>query len=284
MEEIKQKRLKKMALYTTFGVGGEAERLFIARSADDVINGVLSGLIPKGAVILGRGSNVLVSDNGVSGAVVLFRDGEIRTDGGFITADAGASLALLSKKAAAAGLSGLEWAGGIPGTVGGAVKMNAGAFNGEISGALEWVDVLTEGKTVRLSTDECGFGYRSSGFGGDDIILRGGFRLKVSDKSAVENIMAEFKERRARSQPSGKSAGSVFKGADRPAGYYIERAGLKGKTLGGAEVSAVHANFILNRGGATAKDIAALIDLIKSEVYLKFGVLLKEEIKYIGDF
>jgi UDP-N-acetylmuramate dehydrogenase len=198
----------------------------------------------------------------------------------------------VSKKAAAAGLSGLEFACGIPGLVGGAAVMNAGAFNSSVSDIIDYVEVLREKEVVRLNKSECGFSYRQSSFKNNDIVSGVKFSLKTAKAADIDLKLRRFREFRNQTQPVGHSAGSTFKAvADAdlpsvkiPAAFYIDRAGLKGRRVGGAVVSEKHANFIINTGAASANDIRALIAEVKRTVYNEFGVRLEEEIRYLGDF
>lgn len=267
--------------YTTFHIGGRAAGLVEAYSAEELV----SALARPRPLILGRGSNVLVSDSGYDGTVVVNRIGGIeRTEEG-VVAGAGVSLPALARKYAAEGLTGLEWAAGIPSSVGGAVFMNAGAFEGSVSGALVWCEALRGDKLVRLTREECDFSYRDSVFQrSDDIIVSACFKAAEGERDDIESKMAGYASFRRSTQPVGFSAGSIFRGAEKPAGWYIEQCGLKGMSVGGAEVSKKHANFIVNTGFATASDVAVLIRIIKAAVYDGFGVRLSEEIRYVGDF
>jgi UDP-N-acetylmuramate dehydrogenase len=168
--------------------------------------------------------------------------------------------------------------------VGGGIKMNAGAFGGEMSRQIVYVDVLREGRKLRLPMEECGFHYRGSGFFPSDVILGGLFRSEKESQTEIAKKRAEYSEKRNASQPRGFCCGSVFKAADKPAWEYIKGCGLSGKAVGDAEISTKHANFIMNRGFASAKDVLTLIKTAKAEVYAKYRVKLKEEIIFAGDF
>ncbi len=264
--------------YTSFGIGGEAE-IFTLRSRDDIFACDFNN-----AVVLGRGSNVLVSDRGVSEPVIVNRLKSVVFDGESVYADSGVSLVTLCAYAAERGLSGLEWASGIPGSVGGAVIMNAGAFGGSFSDVISFVDVFRGGKIVRVNRCDCGFSYRSSGFAETDFIAGVGLKLKEKEPSEILEVMRSMRRRREVLQPGGRSAGSVYKKADKSAGYYIEQAGLKGAKEGGAVVSEKHANFIINTGGATASDVVKLMERIEERVYARFGIVLEREIRLIGEF
>ena len=270
--------------HTTFRIGGKAELFAVARDASDIVNlnREYSPLCP--ITYLGRGSNVLVADKGVKGLVVLVRTEKTEFSENSCIADAGVPLCSLSAAFTDRSLGGLEFACCIPGSLGGALKMNAGAHGRCMADAVEWVEILRGGEVVRLKNDECGFAYRTSGFSKNDVILRASLKTKQADKYDLQATVGKYKAFRREHQPTGFSAGSVFKAADRPAGYYIDAAGLKGFECGGAFVSPIHANFIINSGFATAENVTTLIDEIKARVYAVFGVALKEEIIYLGEF
>ena len=239
--------------------------------------------------VLGRGSNVVISDEGYDGVIVSLSllDG-ITVDGwNFDLVGAGTSMFTLATTAEKHGLTGLEFAHGIPGSVGGAIYMNAGAYGGEMSQVIRQVICFDKrrGKLVDFDVSECDFSYRHSIFQENEnlIILFAKFELKCGDSAQIRVTMNEYKAKRGASQPlEYPSAGSTFK---RPEGYFaaklIDDAGLKGYTVGGAQVSEKHAGFVVNRGGATAKDIQELVEHIKKEVKDKFGVLLECEIEFI---
>lgn len=234
--------------------------------------------------VAGRGTNILFPDGEYDAAVLTTRamtGAEFR--GEVAVAFAGERLSSLAKKAAERGLSGLERLAAIPGSVGGAAAMNAGAFGTEFADVALWVDVLVDGKRVRLGPEECGFGYRRSALGKDAVVLAAAFSLVRSDRAAVEREAARYAALRAASQPNGKSLGSTFKRADgKSAGWYIERAGLKGARVGGAEISRKHAGFIVNVGGGTAADYLALADRAQREVFEDCGVTLELEVVVAG--
>ena len=234
--------------------------------------------------VAGRGTNILFPDGEYDAAVLTTRamtGAEFR--GEVAVAFAGERLSSLAKKAAERGLSGLERLAAIPGSVGGAAAMNAGAFGTEFADVALWVDVLADGKRVRLGPEECGFGYRRSALGKDAVVLAAAFSLVRSDRAAVEREAARYAALRAASQPNGKSLGSTFKRADgKSAGWYIERAGLKGARVGGAEISRKHAGFIVNVGGGTAADYLALADRAQREVFEDCGVTLELEVVVAG--
>ena len=271
--------MRRLAAYTTFGIGGPAKEIMETHSAER-----LQELALGGALILGCGSNVLVSDAGYDGTVVINRYDRM-TAGDVVVAGSGLRLSSFSSRLAELGLSGMEWAVGIPGTVGGAVRMNAGAFGSCIADRLVYADVVRGGDTVRLSKAELGFGYRQSAIGKTDVVIDAAFELTADSPECVKKRMREFSDKRATAQPIGKSAGSVFKN---PSGVHIaeliEKAGLKGYTVGGAMISVKHANIIVNTGFATAKDVCAIINKVKEELVSRYGVVAEEEIVYIGEF
>ena len=267
-----------LSAYTTFGIGGRARRISVARSRSELID-----LAPD-ALVLGRGSNVLVSDDGYDGDAVINRYDDIVFNGDLVVAGSGACLASVSAAAARCGLSGLEWAIGIPGSVGGAVRMNAGAFGGAISDRLLYADVLRGGAVVRLGRGELGFSYRHSAIADDDVVIAAAFLLDKISAAVTLARCGEYTERRRSKQPSGKSAGSVFKNPSGiSVGKVLDGAGLKGLRNGGAGISPVHANIRVNTGDATADDVCGLIRIMKGELEAR-GIEAKEEIIYVGGF
>lgn len=282
-----------MSRHTTFRVGGPVDRMIFPRSRED-LRALLRLLAADGIPwrVIGNGSNLLVSDRGLSG-VALVLEGEFQEicllpDGVTVRAGAGLPLRRLCAFARENGLAGLEFAWGIPGTVGGAVFMNAGAYGGETKDALAAATHMTAaGEVATLPAEELGLGYRRSRYGeSGDIILRADFRLTKGDPAAIGETMDSLMARRKEKQPIGlPSAGSVFK---RPEGGYaaalIERCGLKGERVGGAQVSPKHAGFIVNTGGATCADVLALTRKIQETVLRETGVTLEPEVKILGEF
>ena len=278
-----------MKNHTSFRTGGPADVYVKADRAENIIKAI--EMMKKENVeytIIGNGSNLLVSDRGICGAVIEIGSmmNNISVEGEKIYAEAGALLSSLAAAAAENCLTGLEFASGIPGSVGGAVVMNAGAYDGEIKDAIDYADVIdNEGNILRLTKDELGLSYRHSVIDEKKMIVIGaGFRLKEGDGRAIKEKMADFAARRREKQPLNyPSAGSTFK---RPEGHFagklIEAAGLKGKTIGGAQVSQKHAGFIINTGDATTEDILELMDCCVETVYNKFGVRLEPEVRFIG--
>lgn len=273
-----------LAKYTTFHIGGPAECFISARNSEEVQ--MVLRFCKEHRVdlhILGNGSNLLIDDKGIMGIILYIgrRMQDIQINGTEIVADAGARMTLVSRAAAEASLTGLEFAFGIPGTIGGGVIMNAGAYGGELCQVVTKVEAFDrDGNLIVLEGDALEFGYRSS------ILKRQGYivskvymRCRPGDKDQIQAYMMELSKRRRDKQPlEYPSAGSAFK---RPEGYYagrlIEDSGLKGYTIGGAQVSEKHAGFIINKEGASGKDVRSLIGYIKATVMDKFGVELEPE-------
>ena len=278
-----------MSRHTTFRAGGPAD-FFVTPEKEGQVRKTLSLLkeaqVPR--YIMGNGSNLLVSDAGYDGVVIhLFKNmSQIWVQGNFITAEAGALLVRVSNEACREGLAGLEFASGIPGTVGGALVMNAGAYGGEMKDVVCCVKVLAADGWIREYTgEEMDFGYRRSRIAeGRDIVLEAEFRLRPGKTEEIRARMEELREQRVKKQPlEYASAGSTFK---RPEGYFagklIEDAGLRGFRIGDAQVSEKHCGFVINRGNATAAQIAEVIEEVKKRVYADSGVRLKTEVKYLG--
>ena len=280
-----------MALYTSFKVGGPADILLEPESIEELKQGlkiIREAKLP--VFILGKGTNLLVSDFGIRGAVV--RIGEkfsrIEVQGENVIAEAGSLLSVLSKAVAKEGLTGLEFASGIPGTLGGGIAMNAGAYNGELKGLVTWVEVLDENLEIkRLTNDEMEFGYRHSCLEARGYIaLRSSLKLMCGNQEEIDGKMNDFALRRRTKQPLAlPSAGSTFK---RPEGHYagklIEEAGLCGYSIGGASVSELHCGFVVTNGESTATEIYDLIKHIQKKVMETSGILLKTEVKMVGEF
>ncbi len=273
-----------LAPHTTWRIGGPAELLVRPNDRDDLTLAVRwaeTGGTPWR--ILGNGSNLLVRDEGVRGLVVHVRRvlDAVRRDGCRVEAGAGAALPAVANLAAAAGLSGLEFAAGIPGTVGGAIRMNAGWHEHEIAGVIEGVELLEpSGSIRRLPRDACAFGYRTSAFRGRRGVLLGAvLSLTPDDPDAVSMRLAAYASARKATQPTElPSCGSVFlKPPGDFAGRLIEQAGLKGARVGDARISEKHANFFVNLGHASAADVLALVQRAEREVEARFGVRLVRE-------
>ena len=279
-----------LSKHTTFCIGGPADYLIQPRSTDEVAV-VLRAAKQSGIAltILGNGSNVLVLDKGIRGVVIKFDEhmSYIRHDKQTIMAGAGAVLADVAKYACEIEMTGLEFAIGIPGSVGGAVYMNAGAYEGELSSVVAAVTaVCPNGTIVRFLKNDIQFGYRHSVFQENGcVICEIEFDLCQGNKDDIQRKMTDLTIKREHKQPlEMPSAGSTFK---RPPGHFagtlIEQAGLKGLQIGGAQVSTKHAGFIVNAGGATACDVLALIKEVQRQVYDKFGVHLHPEVRIIGE-
>ena len=283
-----------LAEHTTMRVGGPADLLVTVRDRF-TLRGVVRLARSKGwpLRILGRGSNVVISDAGARGITLLNRSADVTVDAASatISADSGLSMAKLSTLAAEAGLTGAEFTLAIPGNLGGAVWANAGAHGGEMSQIVQRVLVMRpDGSEVELTPDALNLSYRHSRFkeaiGRGEVILGATVLLRVGDPAEIKAQLEEIRRWRREHQPLGiPSAGSVFRNPPegRSAGALIEAAGLKGRAIGGAEVSTLHANWILNRGGATAADIRELHDLCIREVRETSGVTLTSEIQFIDE-
>lgn len=278
-----------MSEHTTFQIGGPADLYVVPDTCDRtrvVIETVRAAGVPL--FILGRGSDLLVSDEGFRGVVLAVGDGitDLTVDGENLVCEAGVTLADAAEMACALGLSGLEFACGIPGTVGGAVFMNAGAYGGQIADVLVGIQALTPaGERVELGVDELAMGYRTSRVKTDGlIVLSATFALERDDEEDIRARMDDLTRQREEKQPlEWPSAGSTFK---RPEGHFagklIMDAGLKGFQVGGAAVSEKHAGFVVNLGGATAADVHAVIEYVQAEVLRQFGVALEPEVLFLG--
>ena len=280
-----------MRKHTTFRIGGPADFYLCPHSAKEIQKTVAicrEEELPY--FILGNGSNLLVSDQGYRGVVIqLWKNvSDILVEGCRIRAKAGASLAKIAGEALEEGLTGMEFAAGIPGTLGGAVVMNAGAYGGEMKDILQEALVMDEqGEIFTLKKEELHLGYRTSiikekGY----IVLAAALELKPGDRKEIKEKMDELKQRRVEKQPLDMpSAGSTFK---RPEGYFagklIMDAGLRGFSVGGAQISEKHCGFVVNTGKATANDVLTLIREVQKRVRDKFGVELETEVKFLGEF
>lgn len=291
MSEEQVKTEEPMKNHTTFRVGGPAEFFVMPRSAEEVkkvINLCRRESFPY--YIIGNGSNLLVSDQGYRGVVLqIYKEMScIEIEENVIVAQAGALLSAIANKALENGLTGFEFAAGIPGTLGGACVMNAGAYGGEMKDVLEEVTVLTEeGEVLIIPKENLELGYRTSiiarkGY----IVLEARIQLREGEKEAIKSLMEELKDKRVSKQPlEYPSAGSTFK---RPEGYFagklIQDAGLRGFSVGGAQVSEKHCGFVINRENATAADVAELMRQVSARVEEEFGVKLEPEVKRLGEF
>lgn len=282
-----------LARLTTVRTGGSAD--FFARARDgealaELLAWAQAERLEVGVV--GSGSNLLVADAGFRG-LVLKLEGELATierDGERLCCGGGARLPQAAARAAREGLSGLEFGVNIPGTVGGAVRMNANAYGGDLSRVLEWVEVVTAGGGERRTPADLGFAYRQSALGSGEIVARASFRLEPAESEGVKRTLAEMRTRRRAAQPSGiKTFGSTFKNPDDPraegrtAGLLLEAAGCRGLELGGARFSDKHANFVENTGQATTAAVIALMAEGRRRVRERFGVELEPEVQLLGE-
>ncbi len=283
-----------LARLTTVRAGGSAD-LFARPDSEARLTELLSWAASEGVDVgmVGSGSNLLASDQGFRG-LVLKLDGElsaIERHGTRLVCGGGARLPSAAAQAARWGLRGLEFGINIPGTVGGAVKMNANAYGGELGQVLEWVDVCSAEGVLRRSPGELGFAYRRSNLGPAEIVSRASFQLADGDPAAIKGTLAEMRGMRREAQPSGiKTFGSTFKNPDpdrlgerRTAGQLLEAAGCRGLQVGGARFSDVHANFVENAGEATTADILALMAEGRRRVHERFGVVLEPEVQILGE-
>jgi UDP-N-acetylmuramate dehydrogenase len=291
---VEIKVAESLARYTSMKVGGPAD-FFIEVTNGAALPRVLKALRrhQTNLILLGNGSNVLISDRGVRGAVVHlageFKRVEWLEDGEIVWATVGAAYAMtqLVREAARKGYAGLEFAEGIPGTVGGALFMNAGAYGSELEKAIDQVDGLTrEGEPIRLSRNEMSFSYRDAHLPAGMVVTEVRMRLRPEDPVQISSRVRELVTKRKTSQPSGyPNSGSMFRNPPGDfAGRLIEAAGLKGKTIGRAQISERHGNFIVNLGNAKAEDIYGLMELARAEVRRRFGIELEPEVRLIGDW
>jgi UDP-N-acetylmuramate dehydrogenase len=277
-----------LARYCNWKAGGPADVFLIVRTADELVQALrLAQRHQQPATVLGFGANVLVSDRGIRGLVILNRAERIVFHPDcLVEADSGTNLAVLARRAAEQGVGGLEFLIGIPGTVGAAVAGNAGTRERWIETVLERIRVVgTNGEEYELTRSDLAFSYRHSRIKHTgEVVITAWLRGQPDEPPNIERKMDELLRQR-KNQPPGPSAGSVFKNPPGDfAGRLIEQCGLKGARTGGAKISQMHANFIVNLGGGTAADIKALIDRAKAEVERQFGVRLEEEIRYLGDW
>ncbi len=277
-----------LAAYTSARIGGEADALVVAQSADALVE-IVSQLweMEMPYLLLGGGSNLLVSDAGFRGVVVLNKAKEIRFAENNVWAESGVTMSRLANQATTKGLAGMEWAATVPGTVGGAVYGNAGAFGGDMAGNLIQAELLTEVGRETWSVDDMAYAYRSSKLKRETInavILSAELKLENGDPAEIQERMRSFIQKRKETQPPGASMGSMFKN---PVGDYagrlIEAAGLKGTRIGNVEISTVHANFFVNYGETKAADVIALVELAQKTVQEKFGVALELEVEVVGE-
>jgi UDP-N-acetylenolpyruvoylglucosamine reductase len=282
-----------LARLTTVRTGGAAD--FFARpDSSERLSELLAWADAEGLAVgvVGSGSNLLISDEGFRGLVVKL-DGSlasIEREGNRLLCGGGARLPQASARAARDGLSGLEFGVNIPGTVGGAVKMNANAYGGDLSRVLEWVEVASPGGTDRRAPGDLEFQYRRSNLGPREIVARASFSLEPAEPDAVKATLAGMREQRKAAQPSGiKTFGSTFKNPDDPraegrsAGVLLDEAGCRGLRVGGARFAEKHANFVENMGDATTADVIALMAEGRRRVEKRFGIRLEPEVQFLGE-
>jgi UDP-N-acetylmuramate dehydrogenase len=282
-----------LARLTTVRTGGDAD-WFAAPDEVEALVELLRWAESEALAVgvIGSGSNLLVADDGFHGLAIKL-DGELATidhDGERLLCGGGARLPTAATKAAGWGLSGIEFGVNIPGSAGGAVRMNANAYGGQLARVLEWVEVATAQGTERRAPDQLGFTYRNSNLRAGEIISRAGFRLRRGDPAAIRATMAEMRRRRHEAQPKGiKTFGSTFKNPDDPkaegrsAGQLLEAAGCRGLRHGGARFSEKHANFVENFDRASTADVLELMAEGRRRVHERFGVELEPEVQVLGD-
>jgi UDP-N-acetylmuramate dehydrogenase len=275
--------------YTAWKIGGPADALLEPEDAEELIGAVKKARehgIP--VTVLGGGTNVLVRDGGIRGLTIRLAKSlrRVEIEGERVTAEAGVLYPVLANTTAGRGLEGLEFATGIPGTVGGAVYMNAGAYDGETREILDWADVYRDGGVVRMGNKDLKLSYRRSILHDhpDWVVLRAGYALAPGDPEELRSRIREFRAQRMNGSPNRPSCGSTFK---RPKGDFpgrvIEAAGLKGARVGRIEVSPIHANYFVNLGGGTAKEALELMALVREKVRERLGVELEPEVRVIGE-
>jgi UDP-N-acetylmuramate dehydrogenase len=282
--------------YTAWKIGGPADALLEPTDAEELIEAVEMARghgVP--VTVLGGGTNVLVRDGGIRGLTIRLAKSltGVQIKGRSVSAEAGVLYPVLANTTAGSGLKGLEFATGIPGTVGGAVYMNAGAYGGETKDVLDWADVFQEGKVIRMHNDvetllatSLRLAYRRSVLQDhpDWVVLRAGYTLEPGNPGELKASIKEFRAQRMNGSPNRPSCGSTFK---RPPGDFpgrvIEAAGLKGTRVGQIEVSPVHANYLVNLGGGTAREALELIELVKEKVRERMGIDLEEEVRVVGE-
>jgi UDP-N-acetylmuramate dehydrogenase len=275
--------------YTAWKIGGPADALLEPKSIEELIEAVEKARehgVP--VTVLGGGTNVLVLDGGVRGLTIRLAKvlTNVEVSGTSVTADAGVLYPVLANTTAARGLAGLEFATGIPGTVGGAVYMNAGAYGSETREVLVWADVFRDGEIVRVENETLGFSYRHSALheNPDWIVLRANYALSPGDPEELKARIKEFRAQRMNGSPNKPSCGSTFKRPENDfPGRVIETAGLKGTRVGQLEVSPVHANYLVNHGGGTAKEALKLIELVRERVRERLGIELEAEVRVLGE-
>jgi len=282
------KKNEPMARHTSWQVGGPADYYLCPADLEEVVAIVkFSNKYQQPLYVIGSGTNLLVLDGGIRGVVVKMGEpfSYVQPSGNRLIAGAGTPVSYMARTASEQGLAGLEFAIGIPGSLGGAVIMNAGAFGGYIGEKIRSIKLVSnQGEIKTLGLDELSFGYRTSNLPGKGIIAEAELELVSGDPEESNQLIERFLAERSLRHPKLPSAGSVFRNLpDQPAGRLIEEAGGKGMRIGGAEVSQRHANFIVNTGRAKASDILALIEKVRSLVKNKYGVELQPEVKIVGE-
>ena len=281
-----------LAPYTSARIGGPADIFVVADDVAELVRIVkLLWKQEMPLTILGGGANVLVSDKGIRGVVVLNRAKAVRFHGGehpSVTVESGVIFSNLANRCASRGFAGLEWAAAVPGTIGGAVYGNAGAFGGDMAGNLVCAELLTDSSREKFTVEQMGYGYRTSVLKRGElkaIVLSAELSLKNSTKEEVTVNIQQFSAHRKATQPPGASMGSMFKNPNGDyAGKLIEACGLKGTRIGNAEISPLHGNFFINHANTRAEDIRALVELVQKTVKEKQGVELELEIEFVGDW
>jgi UDP-N-acetylmuramate dehydrogenase len=275
--------------YTAWKIGGSADALLEPRNAGELVEAVDRARehgVP--VTVLGGGTNVLVRDGGIRGLTIRLAKAltGVEVEDRSVVAEAGVLYPVLANATAGRGLAGLEFATGIPGTVGGAVYMNAGAYGGETKEVLDWADVFRDGEVARMANADLDLSYRRSVLQDhpDWVVLRAGYTLEPGDPAELKARIKEFRAQRMNGSPNRPSCGSTFK---RPEGDFpgrvIEAARLKGTRVGNIEVSPVHANYLVNLGGGTAEEALELIELVKEMVRERLGIELEEEVRVVGE-
>ena len=277
-----------MKRHTTFGIGGPAD-LFILPNKNSEVKQIIDIIKNKNIqyYFLGSGSNILIDDKGLRGIIISLKKAskKIIFENNQVSVDCGVMLGTLVKELSKHNVTGFESLGGVPGTVGGALIMNAGAFGGEISNHLISVTSINmDGKIKKYNNIDITFSYRKSTFPNDELLIDAIFRCNKGNKDSIRNKRLAASSLRKKNQPLRyRSAGSIFKNPkDTAAGYLIDKTGLKGKKIGGAQISEKHANFIINKENASSRDVIKLINIIEKKVKSKFGIKLELEIKILG--
>ena len=275
--------------YTAWKIGGPADALLEPKSVEELVEATERARehdVPL--TILGGGTNVLIRDGGIRGLTIRLAKSlrGVEIEGTSVTAESGVLYPVLANTTAGRGLAGLEFATGIPGTVGGAVYMNAGAYGSETKEVLDWADVVKDHEVIRIKSEDLDLSYRHSALheNPDWVVVRAGYTLVPGDPTELKARIKEFRKQRMNGSPNRPSCGSTFK---RPPGDFpgrvIEAAGLKGTRVGNIEVSPVHANYLVNLGGGTAEEALKLIDLVQVKVRERLGIELEAEVRILGD-